>query len=93
MATALALLLPVAFRAQPDVATQDEKLLGLRGLLRIRRLIGAFFVVAAYFVFIGAFEAVWDWSWTREVPHGPCWVLPSLPVPSLLLFYRLSVAR
>ena len=59
MATALALLLPVAFRAQPDVATQDEKRLGLRGLLRIRRLIGAFFVVAAYFVFIGAFEAVW----------------------------------
>ena len=59
MATALALLLPVAFRAQPDVATQDEKRLGLRGLLRIRRLIGAFFVVAAYFVFIGSFEAVW----------------------------------
>jgi MFS family permease len=59
MALALSLLLPVAFRAQPDVAAQDQERLGLRGLLRIRRLIGAFFMVAAYFVFIGAFEAVW----------------------------------
>ena len=59
MAGALALLLPVAFRAQPDVAAQDRERLGLQGLLRIRRLIGAFFMVAAYFVFIGAFEAVW----------------------------------
>ena len=59
MALALSLLLPVAFRAQPDVAAQDQERLGLRGLLRIRRLIGAFFIVAAYFVFIGAFEAVW----------------------------------
>jgi MFS family permease len=59
MAGALALLLPVAFRAQPDVAAQDQERLGLQGLLRIRRLIGAFFMVAAYFVFIGAFEAVW----------------------------------
>ena len=59
MAGALSLLLPVAFRAQPDVAAQDQERLGLRGLLRIRRLIGAFFMVAAYFVFIGAFEAVW----------------------------------
>jgi len=28
-------------------------------LFRNRRLVGAFFVVAAYFVFIGAFESVW----------------------------------
>ena len=59
MAVALAALLPVAFRAQPDTAARDEEGLGLKGLLRIRRLVGAFFVVAAYFVFIGAFEAVW----------------------------------
>jgi len=59
MAVALATLLPVAFRAQPDTAARDEEGLGLKGLLRIRRLVGAFFVVAAYFVFIGAFEAVW----------------------------------
>ena len=59
MAVALAMLLPVSFRAQPDTAARDEEGLGLKGLLRIRRLVGAFFVVAAYFVFIGAFEAVW----------------------------------
>ena len=59
MAIALAALLPTAFRAQPDTAARDEEGLGLKGLLRIRRLVGAFFVVAAYFVFIGAFEAVW----------------------------------
>ena len=59
MAVALAALLPIAFRAQPDTAARDEEGLGLKGLLRIRRLVGAFFVVAAYFVFIGAFEAVW----------------------------------
>ena len=59
MAISLAALLPVAFRAQPDTAARDEEGLGLKGLLRIRRLVGAFFVVAAYFVFIGAFEAVW----------------------------------
>jgi len=59
MAIALAALLPTAFRAQPDTAARDEEGLGLNGLLRIRRLVGAFFVVAAYFVFIGAFEAVW----------------------------------
>ena len=59
MAVALATLLPVSFRAQPDTAARDEEGLGLKGLLRIRRLVGAFFVVAAYFVFIGAFEAVW----------------------------------
>jgi len=58
-AFALTLLLPLSFRAQPDTAAQDEQGLGLKGLLRIRRLLGALFVVAAYFVFIGAFEAVW----------------------------------
>ena len=59
LAVAMGLLLPVAFRAQPDTSARDEAGLGLRGLLGIRRLVGAFFVVAAYFVFIGAFEAVW----------------------------------
>ena len=59
MAVALATLMPVAFRAQPDTAARDEEGLGLKGLLRIRRLVGAFFVVSAYFVFIGAFESIW----------------------------------
>ncbi|MBT5905179.1 MAG: MFS transporter, partial [Acidimicrobiaceae bacterium] len=37
MAVALAMLLPVSFRAQPDTAARDEEGLGLKGLLRIRR--------------------------------------------------------
>jgi MFS family permease len=53
------LLLPMSFRAQPDTGAKDTEGQGFRGLFRIRRLIGAFFVVAAYFVFIGAMEAVW----------------------------------
>ncbi len=59
MAVAMALLIPLAFRAQPDTAAKDEDGLGMKGLLRIRRLVGALFVVSAYFLFIGAFEAVW----------------------------------
>ncbi|GIT46097.1 MAG: hypothetical protein Ct9H300mP12_06820 [Acidimicrobiales bacterium] len=54
--TAVAAGLPGPAR---HLGPRDEAGLGLKGLLRIRRLIGAFFVVAAYFVFIGAFEAVW----------------------------------
>ena len=59
MACVMALLIPLAFRAQPDTAAKDEDGLGMKGLMRIRRLVGALFVVSAYFVFIGAFEAVW----------------------------------
>jgi len=59
MAGAMALLIPLGFRAQPDTAAKDEDRLGMKGLLHIRRLVGALFVVSAYFLFIGAFEAVW----------------------------------
>ena len=59
MAAAMALLLPTAFRAQPDTAARDLERRGLKGLMRIRRLNGAFFVVSAYFVFFGTFESVW----------------------------------
>ncbi len=59
MACVMALLIPLSFRAQPDTAAKDEDGLGMKGLMRIRRLVGALFVVSAYFVFIGAFEAVW----------------------------------
>ena len=59
MACVIALLIPLSFRAQPDTAAKDEDGLGMKGLMRIRRLVGALFVVSAYFVFIGAFEAVW----------------------------------
>ena len=59
MAGVMALLIPLSFRAQPDTAAKDEDGLGMKGLMRIRRLVGALFVVSAYFVFIGAFEAVW----------------------------------
>jgi MFS family permease len=59
MAVALALLVPTAFRARSDMAPRDVEGRGLKGLMRIRRLNGAFFVVASYFVFIGAFESVW----------------------------------
>ena len=87
MAGALALLLPVAFRAQPDVAAQDQERLGLQGLLRIRRLIGAFFMVAAYFVFIGAFEAVWilemDTRGASPVVLGVSLTIGALPIALL----------
>jgi len=87
MAGALALLLPVAFRAQPDVAAQDQERLGLQGLLRIRRLIGAFFMVAAYFVFIGAFEAVWilemDTRGASRVVLGVSLTIGALPIALL----------
>ena len=87
MALALSLLLPVAFRAQPDVAAQDQERLGLRGLLRIRRLIGAFFMVAAYFVFIGAFEAVWilemDTRGASRAVLGVALTVAALPIALL----------
>ncbi|MDG2427533.1 MAG: MFS transporter [Acidimicrobiales bacterium] len=86
-AAGLATLLPVAFRAQPDSATRDEERLGLKGLLRIRRLIGAFFVVSAYFLFIGAFEAVWILEMdTRGASSATLAIgitLVALPIPLL----------
>ena len=59
MAGLLALLVPTAWRARPDTAAQDIKRRRPTDLFRNRRLVGAFFVVASYFVFIGAFESIW----------------------------------
>ena len=59
MAALLALLVPTAWRARPDTAARDIERRRPTDLLRNRRLIGAFFVVASYFVFIGAFESIW----------------------------------
>ena len=55
LAAFLFLLLPASFKARTDSAPQDTERLGLSGLLRIRRLVGALVMAAAYFVFIGAF--------------------------------------
>ena len=59
MAGLLALLVPTAWRARPDTAAQDIERRRPTDLFRNRRLVGAFFVVASYFVFIGAFESIW----------------------------------
>ncbi len=87
MAVALATLMPVAFRAQPDTAARDEEGLGLKGLLRIRRLVGAFFVVSAYFVFIGAFESIWvlemDTRGATQTTIGIGLTLGALPIALL----------
>jgi len=59
MAGLLALLVPTAWRARPDTAARDIERRRPTDLFRNRRLVGAFFVVASYFVFIGAFESIW----------------------------------
>ena len=83
----LFLLLPVAFKAQTDTAPQDTERLGLSGLLRIRRLVGALVLAAAYFVFIGAFESVWilemDFRGADQTTIGIALTLAALPMPLL----------
>ena len=83
----LVLLLPMSFRAQPDTGAKDTEGLGFRGLFGIRRLLGAFFVVAAYFVFIGAMEAVWilelDTRGASSMAIGIGLTLAALPIPLL----------
>jgi MFS family permease len=83
----LILLLPMSFRAQPDTGAKDTEGLGFRGLFGIRRLLGAFFVVAAYFVFIGAMEAVWilelDTRGASSMTIGIGLTLAALPIPLL----------
>ncbi len=59
MAILLTLLIPTAWRARPDTAPKDTQRRGPTDLFHNQRLIGAFFIVAAYFVFIGAFESIW----------------------------------
>jgi len=81
----LLLLLPAAFRAQPDAAEQDTERLGMAGLLRIRRLIGALCIASAYFVLIGAFESVWvlelDSRGASQVLIGLAITLVAAPLP------------
>ena len=83
----LVLLLPMSWRARPDTAARDTEGLGFRGLFRIRRLVGAFFVVAAYFVFIGAMEAVWilelDTRGASSMVIGIGLTMAALPIPLL----------
>ncbi len=83
----LVLLLPAAVRARPDTASQDAESLGLSGLLRIRRLLGALCVAAAYFVFIGAFESVWilelDHRGASQAVISLALTLAALPIPLL----------
>ncbi|MBC8364694.1 MAG: MFS transporter [Actinobacteria bacterium] len=87
MAGLLVLLFPASFRAKPDTAARDTEGLGLRGLMQIRRLVGAFFVVAAYFVFIGAMEAVWilelDTRGASSMAIGIGLTMAALPIPLL----------
>jgi MFS family permease len=87
MAAAMVLLLPTAFRARPDTAARDLERRGLKGLMRIRRLNGAFFVVAAYFVFIGTFESVWvlemDSRGATNTMLAIGLTLAALPIPFL----------
>jgi MFS family permease len=87
MAVAFALLVPTAFRARSDTAARDVEGRGLKGLMRIRRLNGAFFVVAAYFVFIGAFESVWilemDSRGASNIVLAIGITMAALPIPLL----------
>ncbi len=80
----LLLLLPAALRARPDTALKDETARRPYDLLRIRRLIGAFCIVAAYFVFIGTFESVWilelDLRGASQTTIGLALTLVALPI-------------
>lgn len=87
LAAFLFLLLPASFKARTDSAPQDTERLGLSGLLRIRRLVGALVMAAAYFVFIGAFESVWilemDFRGADQTTIGIALTLAALPMPLL----------
>ncbi|MGE4566633.1 MAG: MFS transporter [Acidimicrobiales bacterium] len=87
LAAFLFLLLPASFKAQTDSAPQDTERLGLSGLLRIRRLVGALVMATAYFVFIGAFESVWilemDFRGADQTTIGIALTLAALPMPLL----------
>ena len=84
MAALLALLIPTAWRARPDTAARDTQRRRPTDLLRIRRLVGAFFIVAAYFVFIGAFESIWvlemDHRGAKQWQIGVSVTVAALPI-------------
>jgi len=85
MSGLLVLLLPASLKAQSDTAKQDSEGLGIRGLLQIRQLVGALFIAAAYFVFIGALESVWilelDTRGASPITIGIGLTIAALPVP------------
>ena len=87
MAALLALLVPTAWRARPDTAAQDIERRRPTDLFRNRRLVGAFFVVASYFVFIGAFESIWvlemDHRGAEQWQIGAAVTVAALPIAVL----------
>jgi len=87
MAALLALLVPTAWRARPDTAAQDIERRRPTDLFRNRRLVGAFFVVASYFVFIGAFESIWvlemDHRGAEQWQIGAAVTVVALPIAVL----------
>ena len=87
MAGLLALLVPTAWRARPDTAAQDIERRRPTDLFRNRRLVGAFFVVASYFVFIGAFESIWvlemDHRGAEQWQIGAAVTVVALPIAVL----------
>ena len=87
MAALLALLVPTAWRARPDTAARDIERRRPTALFRNRRLVGAFFVVASYFVFIGAFESIWvlemDHRGAEQWQIGAAVTVVALPIAVL----------
>jgi len=87
MAALLALLVPTAWRARPDTAARDIERRRPTDLFRNRRLVGAFFVVASYFVFIGAFESIWvlemDHRGAEQWQIGAAVTVVALPIAVL----------
>ena len=55
----LLLVIPTVWRAKPDPGRQDTAGRLSFSLLRSKQLIGAFFFVAGYWIWIAAFEPVW----------------------------------
>ena len=87
MAALLVLLIPTAWRARADTAARDIERRRPTDLFRNRRLVGAFFVVASYFVFIGAFESIWvlemDHRGAEQWQIGAAVTVVALPIAVL----------
>ncbi len=87
MAALLVLLMPTAWRARPDTAARDIERRRPTDLFRNRRLVGAFFLVASYFVFIGAFESIWvlemDYRGAKQWQIGVAVTVAALPIAVL----------
>ena len=87
MAALLALLVPTAWRARPDTAARDIERRRPPALLRNRRLVGAFVVVASYFVLLGASESIWvlemDHRGAEQWQIGAAVTVVALPIAVL----------